>query len=209
MRFPIIAAINFNVDEIPCTGKGICFQNVTVEQKGFRSIPPQRQVIIPRAYFDCNGRITGITASMDRTAAGVNDPFLEVWHPPTPGGDIFDKVGEVQLIDNGVVQVGTNTSDTYWLLNMSLSGSNRIEFKIGDIIGYYQPFDTRYQVWTIATTGFRTFARINTNSSSTFSIVNPDISADNRQPLMQFTIGMSYSYILYCMLQLCTCLHHR
>ncbi|XP_065903512.1 uncharacterized protein [Dysidea avara] len=170
--------------------KGICFQNVTVEQKGFRSIPPQRQVIIPRAYFDCNGRITGITASMDRTAAGVNDPFLEVWHPPTPGGDIFDKVGEVQLIDNGVVQVGTNTSDTYWLLNMSLSGSNRIEFKIGDIIGYYQPFDTRYQVWTIATTGFRTFARINTNSSSTFSIVNPDISADNRQPLMQFTIDI-------------------
>jgi len=148
----------------------------------------KRQHIIPRASFSCNGRITGITASMRRNANGTIDPHLEVWHPQSPGSDVFDKVGEAQLVEDNVVQVD-NDNNTYWLLNMSLNGSEKIEFEAGDVIGFYHPPDARYQVWTIDTDGYILHGYISANSSTIFNLDNADIFANNRQPLIKFLLG--------------------
>ena len=126
---------------------------------------------------------------MNRIASGKTDPHFEVWHPITPDVE-FNRIGEIQLAESEVVQVGSGSS-VYWLLNMSLNGSDRIEFEAGDVIGYYHPPDTRYQMWTIATEGYIIYGSTLVNSSSTFSLANPDIVANNRQPLIQFLIGMN------------------
>ncbi|XP_065903507.1 E-selectin-like isoform X3 [Dysidea avara] len=179
-----------------CRKGGVsCFDEVPVQQRGYRSIPPQRQYIFsPRANFTCNGRITGVSASMDRTVNGITDPYLEVWRPTTPDME-FNRVGAVQLAESEIVQV-ENGNIVYWLLNMLLNGSERIEFEAGDVIGFYQPPDTRYRMWTIATEGYTAFGSILVNSSSTFSLANPDIAANNRQPLIQFLIEIRCDNLL-------------
>ena len=181
-------------------GGEICFDSVSVLQRGTLRYSSPRQVIVPRASFTCSGRITGITASMIRILNnGITDPFLEIWHPPTSGIGIFDKVGEVQLVESNVVHVGTGSTE-YLLLNISLTGSDRIEFEAGDSIGYYQPSDSRYHIWSNATTGYISYYIETPISLNTFDLVTASNSMD-RQPLIQLTTGVFYNNtrcIKYC-----------
>ena len=170
-------------------GSESCFEYVTVQQRGGIDVPERFQVIVPRANFTCSGRITGITASMNRVASGITDPYLQVWHPPTPGIDVFDKVGEVQLVESEVVEEVGNNNDTYWLVNITVNDDDRIEFEAGDVIGYYHPPDTRYRVWSITTAGYIAFGSRLDNSSNAINIDTQEVSSNNRQPLIQFVIG--------------------
>jgi len=170
-------------------GRARCFDVVTVQQKGRDRFSSPRQVIVPRANFTCSGRITGITASMNRVLNGMSCPYLEVWHPRTPGIGIFDKVGKVQLIESEVVQVGYDFSTAYWLVNLTLKDDDRIEFESGDVLGYYQPPNSRYQLWSIRTTGYIAYANmisapVNLSNATSYALSN------NRQPLVQFIVGM-------------------
>ena len=168
-----------------------CFNQVTVQQRGNQNLAEQLQIIVPRANFTCNGRITDITVSMDRIAAGVNDPYLEVWHPPTPGIGVFDKVGEVQLVESKVAEEVDNDNSTYWLVNITLNDDDRIEFEAGDVIGYYHPPDTRYRVWTIITAGYRLYANDVAVASSIINLNTQRTIINDVQPLIQLTIGIS------------------
>ena len=168
-----------------------CFEQVAVQQIGAERASQERQIIVPRASFTCNGRITGITASMDRNNGGVNDPYVEVWHPTTPGSDVFDKVGEAQLVESEVVEEVDNNNKTYWLINITLNDDDRIEFEAGDVIGFYHPPDSRYGVWAIKTTGYTAFFYILSTPSRTINLEKSDISQASTQPLMQFTVGMN------------------
>ena len=167
-----------------------CFEQVTVQQRGNQSLSEQLQIIVPRANFTCNGRVTGITASMDSVSSGRTDPYLQVWHPATPGGDVFDKVDEVQLVESEVVEEVDNNNNTYWLVNITLNDDDRIEFEAGDVIGYYHPPDTRYRVWSIKTAGYRLYAHNVADASSRFNLSSQGITINGVQPLIQFTIGM-------------------
>jgi len=175
-----------------------CFDDVIIQQRGTFAVPSARQVIIPRASFNCDGRITGVTASMDRTDSGTTEPYLELWRFQTPISNDFKKVGEVQLAEAAVIQVG-NDSSAYWFLNMSLNGNDRIEFEAGDAIGYFQPHDTHYRAWLIETDGYIVHAKILQDelnmSSNTFNLSSSDVSAARRQPLIQFLIGKNINYI--------------
>jgi len=170
-------------------GRASCFDSTTIQRGTVRFNSP-RQVIVPRANFTCSGRITGIITSMHRVTSGTIAPYLEVWHPPVPDIGIFDKVGEVQLVESEVVQVGHEISTAYWIVDITLNDDNRIEFEAGDVIGYYQPSDSRYQVWSIETTGFTAYNSqvdppVNRSNLVTYGIAN------NRQPLVQLIVGMS------------------
>ena len=172
-------------------GSKSCFEHVTVQQKGTRRLLQRLQVIVPRANFTCNGRVTGITASMDRVSSGGTNPYLEVWHQATPGGDVFDKVGEVHLVESEVVEEVDKNNDTYWLVNITLNDDDRIEFETGDVIGYYHPPDSRYRVWNIRTMGYTAYANEFTFALNTTDVATQDATVTNLQPLIQFTIGMS------------------
>ena len=171
-------------------GGGSCFKQVSVQQSGTAALLPRLQIIVPRANFTCNGRITGITASMMKVGSDGTDPSVEVWHPRTPSMDVFDKVDEVQLAESEIVEEVDNNNNTYWLVNITLN-DDRIEFEAGDVIGYFHPPDTRYRVWSIETEGYRIFANEFPNASSVIDLTDKDISVNNRQPLLQFTIGMN------------------
>ena len=173
------------------TGGAICFESATVQRRGTVRYSSPRHVIIPRANFTCNGRITGITASMNRVQSGVSQLFVEVWRPQTPGSDVYNKVDEVQLLESEIIQVGHDLTDSniYWLVDITLNDDDRIEFKAGDVVGYYQFPDSRYELWSIVTSGYTAYT-LSIDASMNASNLT-DYSTGTRQPLIQFTIGMA------------------
>jgi len=153
------------------------------------------QGVIPRANFNCNGQITGVIASMNRTDSGVNDASIQVWHPTTPDGDVFDKVGEIKLVESEITEEVDNNNNTYWLVNITLNGDDRIEFEAGDVIGYYQPPDTHHILWFFEVDGYIAYANFFNISSNKFSLDNSHISQNSLQPLLQFLIGKNSLYV--------------
>jgi len=167
-----------------------CFELIAVQQRGLITWSTRFQTFIaPSTNFTCNGRITGVTASMNRVDSGATDPYVELWHPTTPDGDAFTKVDSVQLVDSEVVEKADNNNNTYWLVNMTLNESNRIEFEAGDFIGYYRPPNTRYHVWSSESPGNRVFGYEIATPLSDINLTGKDISFNNRQLLIQFAIG--------------------
>ena len=114
-----------------------------------------------------------------------------MWRPTKSDLDVYNKVGEVQLVESEIVGEVDNDNNTYWLVNVTLNDDDRIEFEAGDVIGYYHPPDSRYRVWSISSTGYRIYANDNAEASNSINISTQDIIINDLQPLMQFTVGMS------------------
>ena len=107
--------------------------------------------------------------------------YFQVWR--SVGSRIYNKTGEVQLQSDDQL-IG---SGHYQTANIILTGNNTIEVQSGDVVGYYHPPDARYQVRTIRTNGYKLFQFNGTPESVA---LNESINKDNnRQPLIQFTIG--------------------
>ena len=171
-------------------GSESCFEKVTVQQKGTNLYHSWSHFIIPCANFTCHGRITSVIASMSMVRKNGTDPFIEVWHPTTTDMNVLDKIGEVQLVENKVVEEVDNDSNSYWLVNITLNDDDRIEFEAGDVIGYYHPPDTRFLVWNIPSLGYQIIANNFGNGSKAIKF-GKDVSLNNLQSLIQVTIGMS------------------
>ena len=154
------------------------------------TIDSGRQVIVPNATFNCNGRITNVAASMKWSFA-INYPLFQVWHPITTS--TYSKIGEARLSDGSLKGVGQGY---YYYVNMSLNSSSQIEFQSGDVIGYYQPSNAR-QIWNIQTSGYTSYSNTVRSLLSSFDINNVDNIHDNYQPLIAIMFG---NYIMSCIL---------
>ena len=100
-------------------------------------------MIVPNARFNCNGRITNVAASMNGWVSGTEYPVFQVWHPVTTSSHSsnYNKIGEVQLSNRSLEAVDDGSYVVY--ADISLNNSNEIEFRSGDVIGYYQPSNSR------------------------------------------------------------------
>ena len=168
-------------------GGQVCTDYVDIYQNGRNQIGCNRLAIIPRLSFSCNGVITSIIARVrfDDNDDRTEYPVFQVWRPSLTDPMVYDKIGEVQLQSDQV----TGSGD-YQTAHITLTGNNTIEFQSGDVVGYYHPRQSRYQVRTIRTDGYRLY-QFN-NSSALTALINLNNANDddnNRQPLIQFTVG--------------------
>ena len=108
-------------------------------------------------------------------------PYFQVWRAASAGSTIYNKTREVQLSDDEVPGSGT-----YRTANIILTGNNSIEVQSGDVVGYYHPSQSRYQVRTIQTDGYIQYQFSESLESVDLSII---MGKNKRQPLIQFTIG--------------------
>ena len=173
----------FNADGLTC------MNNPNVDQRGELSIGAGGQVIVPRASFNCNGRVTDIAVSMRWGGRrSGNLPLFQVWHPTSLTSNTYNKTGEIQLpvgMQRGRNRQGTN----YFYARMSLSSSSQIEFQSGDVIGYYQPSNSRRRIWSIETRGYTSYSKTATSPLTTLlDISNADIES-NSQPLIEVMFG--------------------
>ena len=151
-----------------------------------------RQVIVPNAALHCNGRITNIAVSMDRTSPGSNFPQFEVWHPTSLNSSNYTIIGVVPLPAGD--RIG-NPSTGYYYTNISLDSNSQIEFQSGDVIGYYQPSNAQRLIWSIQTSGYTSYSNTVTSPSTSIDINNVENIDTNHQPLIQITFGKIKIYV--------------
>jgi len=167
-------------------GGQVCTDYVNISQDGDNQIGRDRLAIIPRLNFSCNGVITSIIARVfDDDSNRIEYPVFQVWRPSSIGSTVYNKIGEAQLQSDQVTSNGT-----YRTANITLTGNKTIEFQSGDVVGYYHPPQSRYRVRTIRTDGYRLY-RFDAPSVPITSVDCNDANnnPNNRQPLIQFTIG--------------------
>ena len=144
------------------------------------------------ANFTCDGRLNRIMASMLQQSGNSGTFLFQVWHSSFPGSDIYNRVGQIALRESDITEVNVGINMTYWLLNMSLTGDERIEFQAGDIIGYYHSVNPRYRVHNNPNpANYRQTYSINneTGPTETFDLNDTDIIPHNRQPLFSVNYG--------------------
>ena len=163
---------------------------VNVQQEGSESLRSNRYIIVPRSNFSCNGRITGYMVSLDRNDNDFDEcnyPSILVWRPINDEHTMYSISHTYPLSRNDDI----NRMGSYRFANISFTGSDRIEFQSGDVIGYRHRSDPCYTVWSIATEGYTSYF----DGSNTINI-NSASENFNTQPLIQVVFGMTY-------LQLC------
>jgi len=174
----------------------VCTDLVDIQQDGDDEIDRDRLGIVPALSFTCNGRITRIIARVrrDNNMDGNDYPYFQVWRPSSTDSMVYTNIGEVQLQES---QVSQCNSDRYCNVNIVLTGNDRIDFQSGDVVGYYHPEQTIYQVTTIRTNGYALYRIDGSPAPPTvnLSIVANNRIDDQRQPLIQHVIGKGKEYV--------------
>ena len=156
------------------------------------TIDTGKQVIVPNARFNCNGRITNVAASMKNRSGATNYPILEVWRPYMYPGT-YKKIGEVHFSAGNLKGAGQGS---YYYANISLNSSSQIEFQSGDVIGYYQPSNAQRQIWSIQTDNYTSYGHTFPYAIDLLNIYSDGISVTNYQPLIKVMYG---KVIIVCM----------
>ena len=191
---------NYINEQFTIIGGQFCTDSIDIQQNGDDQLTRNRLAIIPRLNFTCNGTITGIRArvNIDINQNRVDYLSFQVWRPSSTDPTVYNKIGEAQLqSDDQVTGSGDNRT-----ANIILTGNNTVEFQSGDVVGYYHPPQSRYRVRTIRTSGYRLYRFDRLPPPTSVNLSNADSDDNNRQPLIQFTIGKCMyvrmlSYMVY------------
>ena len=164
-----------------------CTDYVDIELNGRDQIYRDRLAIIPRLNFTCDGRIASIRARVSYNYWGNNYLFFQVWRPSSVGSTVYNKTGEVQLQSDDQV----TGSGYFQTVNIILTGNNTIEFQLGDVVGYYHPPQSRYQVRDLHTNGYLVYQFNGLPAPTSVNLNDRNFMIDFRQPLLLFAIGMN------------------
>jgi len=168
-----------------------CTDFVDIQQNGDHQFGRNRLAIIPRLNFTCNGRIINIRAKVTSNSNRNAFPSLQVWRVSSFGLVTYNRIGETQLQSDDQMISGSNS---FLETNTTLTGDDRIEFQSGDVIGYYHPPDSRYQVRDIKTDGYFLYRFDELPPPNPVNLNEANNMFNFRQPLIQFMIGM-YIYV--------------
>ncbi|XP_065899824.1 uncharacterized protein [Dysidea avara] len=176
--------IIFSLCHVPYSNEQVCTDVVNIQQDGNNSLARNRYAIFPRLNFTCDGRLTNIKARVtSRSGSGNRVLCFQVWQPLSSESLMYNKIADIQL--QGV----TAGSNSFLETNISLNGDDRIEFQSGDVIGYYHQPGSQYQVKDIQTIGYMMY-QFDGPPSTSVDLSEADAMLPNRQPLIQFTIGI-------------------
>ena len=167
----IVLMNNSLLDEQECT------DSADVQQPGDNVIGRDRTAIIPRLNFTCNGRITNIRARVFFSSTRNDYLLFQVWRAASVGSTMYNKISEVELPP----LVTSNN-----VANFDLT-DNAMEVQSGDVVGYYHPSNARFRVITRGTDGYILYQF--SGSPELVNLSNNIGNDDERQPLIQFTIG--------------------
>ena len=115
----------------------------------------------------------------------------------------YDRVDQVQIQATQL----TRPPPKGWLeANIPLTGSNRLQFQSGDVIGFYHPPDFSHEIRTTRTDGYVLHQFVGTYASS-LALGDANNTFDNRQPLIQFEIGKEVLCTYICSYKYSICVY--
>ncbi|XP_065899211.1 uncharacterized protein [Dysidea avara] len=162
-----------------------CTDSVNVQQIGEDRLSTSGGVaIVPRLNFTCNGRILNIRVRVLPITSANILPYIQIWRPSS--SVTYDRVGQVQIQTTQI----TRPPPEDWLeANIPLTGSNRLQFQSGDVIGFYHPPDFSHEIRTTRTVGYVLHQFVGRYASS-LALGDANNIFDDRQPLIQFEIDI-------------------
>ena len=97
--------------------------------------PNDQQAIIPEINFTCNGTIRTWIIGGQWRRNGENNIELQIWRSNENG--LYNKIesSEIHVTES-------NITGLYWLYL-----STHLSFQAGDILGFYQPSQSRLRLW--------------------------------------------------------------
>ena len=126
------------------------------------------EVIVPNARFHCNGRITHFLVSIYMLDwNSINTPSIQIWRPTSVYSSTYVKIGEVQLPEEILINSDYENENYYYNIK-ELRSHNQLEFQPGDVIGYYQPYDSQQVIRSIVTNEYISYIR-NTDTATSLS----------------------------------------
>ena len=179
-----------------------CTDSVNVHQIGEDRLSTSGGVaIVPRLNFTCNGRILNIRVRVLPITSANILPYIQIWRPSS--SVTYDRVGQVQIQTTQL----TRPPPEDWLeANIPLTGSNRLQFQSGDVIGFYHPSDFSHEIRTTRTDGYVLRQFVGRYASS-LALGDANNTLDNRQPLIQFEIGKKMFHIYICSYKHSICIY--
>ena len=161
-------------------GEEVCIDSVDIQQNPDKQLARDKLGIISRLSFNCNGRVIGIRAKVKSSMKRENSLYIQVWRSSFTGSPVYNKIDEVQLkLDEQLMD-----NNNFTIINISLTGNDALEFQSGDVIGYYHPAQSRYQVTEIQTTGYVLYRFNGSSSLDSLNISQSDKVLRFRQPLL-------------------------
>ena len=183
-----------------------CIECTNVQQRSDSHVSNHNLVISPHLRFSCNGRITSVRAGLNRLQNRNDFVTFQLWRPLLSGTIIINKVGEIQLRSDNQVREGYNNFEA----TIILTSEERLEFQLGDVIGYYHPPQSRYQVLDVYAMGYKLYRFDEISPPNAIHIGEANRILNDRQPLLQFTFGknsistsLSAVYSIIILLLLC------
>ena len=104
---------------------------------------------------------------------------------------VYSRLGEVQLQAD---QIRRPAPENWHEAHVTLTGSNRIPFQSGDVIGLNHPSNYNYKIRTMRTNGY-VVHQFGTSSASDLLLGDAIDTLNNQQPLIQFSIGKFIKFI--------------
>jgi len=154
-----------------------CIDNPDVNQMGNSTIGRGKLAIVPSVMFNCSGRVTSIAASMTFENVSGDLPIIQIWRPLSLNSTVYNRIGQVQVTN--ITRVATN----HYFTSFS---SSELEFQFGDVLGYYQSFNSRHLIWNIWEIGHMSYF---TNTSTTTIDVSILRKQNQQRPLIEIEFG--------------------
>ena len=181
-----------------------CADMVNVQQQGSNQVNADSQVLVPRSVFYCAGRLTGYLISLNQDNNRGDFPHIEIWRPVSPSmsAPTYIIINEYILTESDITEM-----NNYYFANVSFAVNEVIQLQPGDIIGYYQPDNPQYTVWSVDTAGYISYT-VNTDTFQTYIYASGILDTINdRQPLIQVLYGMITcimytNWMMYCTLDI-------
>ena len=173
-------------------------------QSGSLTVPYEQQRVIPGISFNCSGAITSWTVGAEWETGGSHDffPHLQIWRSTSCATNTFVLVGDVELF--------VADDDERAEGNHAFSGTPDppLEFEAGDILGIFQPRESRSRVRVYYDTSAGPtnyyIATGNADQPSLFSFTTTSADGtENSLPLVTIEIGKfirywtKYYFIMY------------
>jgi len=162
------------------SGGQSCLDIPNIKQQENATLGRDRQVIVPQAVFNCSGRVTRIAVSLAYSNSTDDLPVIQIWRPSSPGSSVYNRIVQVQVKDT-IVMEGNHS-----IANTMISDINETEFQSGDVIGYYQPYDS---IWNAQADGYISYTISDANSSITAINISNVLWKNRLQPLIQVIFG--------------------
>ena len=142
-------------------------------------------MIVPSLTFNCHGRIDHVAYVTINASHPRDDvPIIQLWRPSPSESNVYSLI---DLIGQFLNEIRIESTQFYYVVAVFKSG--QVKFQPGDVLGYYQPSNPRYLLWSLIETGYVSYSINASVAATTINTSNVDYTDDGLVPYVRVTFG--------------------